>query len=309
MIVPLYNKELEVSRSIQSVLAQTFAHFEVIVVNDGSTDGGLEIVWSFDDPRLRVIDQVNAGVSAARNRGIAEAKADLIAFLDADDEWVPDFLETIIRLRDKFPLCEVFATNYIYCRANNYRCPTIIRGLPQGFTEGILTDYFTIASQSDPPLCASAVAVTRKAIQFAGGFPIGVTSGEDLLTWAKLAVRYDIAYTVAPKAHFWEPIELSDRQGRVPDEPDFVGEELEVLLTAYADHKSKGLKEYIALWHRMRSSIFMQLGKRWGALKEIQKAVHFSGLNKKLFFYAIGSLLPNRFAVGLMKFIKRKYKR
>jgi hypothetical protein len=109
-----------------------------------------------------------------------------------------------------------------------------------------------------------------------------------------------------PKAYFWEPVELSDRQGRVPDEPDIVGQELEVLLTTYSDYKRKGLKDYIALWHRMRSSIFIQLGRRWNALEEIQKALYFSGINRKLLFYMLGAILPNKFAVNLMKFIKRK---
>ncbi len=306
VVMPLYNKENEVKRAVESVLSQTIADFELIVINDGSTDKGPTVVRSINDPRIRVIDQLNTGVSAARNKGVAEAQTDLIAFLDADDEWETDFLGTIIRLRDKFPSCEVFATNYYFCRANNYKRPTIIRGLPKEFKEGILTDYFGIASQSDPLLWSSAVAVARRAIEKVGGFPLRITAGEDLLTWARLAVRYEIAYTMEPKAYFWEPVELSDRQGRVPDDPDIVGQELEVLLTTYSDYKRKGLNDYIAFWHRMRSSIFIRLGKRWNALEEIQKALYFSGINGKLFFYMLGAILPNKFAVNLMKFIKRK---
>jgi glycosyltransferase involved in cell wall biosynthesis len=306
IVIPLYNKEPEVVRSIKSLFAQSFTDFEVVVVNDGSTDKGPETVKSFKDPRIRIINQANAGVSAARNRGIAEAQTNLIAFLDADDEWDPDFLETILRLWGKFPLCDVFATNYSYCRANNYRRPTIIRGLPNEFREGILTDYFKIASQSDPPISTSAVAVTRKALQAVGGFPIGVTSGEDLLTWAKLAVRCDIAYTIASKTYFWEPIELFDRRGRFPDEPDIVGQELKLLLNTHTGERSKGLKEYVALWHKMRASIYIRLGRRWSALEEIQKATYFSGLNGKLFLYALGTLLPNKLVVNLIKFIKSK---
>jgi glycosyltransferase involved in cell wall biosynthesis len=302
VVMPLYNKEHEVTRAIKSVLSQTFTDFELIVINDGSTDEGPDIVRSFNDSRIKVVDQPNAGVSAARNKGITEASADLIAFLDADDEWEPDFLETIIRLRDKFASCAVFATNYFFCRSKEYRRPTIIRGLPPGFKEGILTDYFVIAARSDPPLWSSAVAVEKKAIEIVGGFPVGVVAGEDLLTWARLAAKYDIAFSIEPKAYHWEPVELSDRPGRVPNRPDIVGEELELLLRTCTAHKSKGLNDYVALWHRMRASIYIRLGRRWSALKEIQKAAYFSGVNLKLFAYSILAVLPKRLFINLLKF-------
>ena len=91
VVIPLYNKEVYIKNTLNSVLAQTIKDFEIIVVNDGSTDKSAEVVKSLSDPRIRLINQVNAGVSVARNRGINEAKADLIAFLDGDDEWKTKF--------------------------------------------------------------------------------------------------------------------------------------------------------------------------------------------------------------------------
>ena len=305
VIIPLFNKEKEVLRSVNSVLMQTFADFEVVVIKDGSTDKGSNIVNSINDDRIRVIDQPNAGVSAARNRGIDEAKADLIAFLDADDEWGLDFLEIIIRLRKKFPSCEVFATNYSFRRENNYIRPTIIRGLPQGFKEGILKDYFMVATKSDPPLWASALAVTKKALEVIGGFPVGVVAGEDLLTWARLATKYDISYLIEPKAYHWEPVEFSGRPGRLFNVPDIVGQELEVLLKTSNSEKNRGLRDYIALWHRMRASTYLRLGQRRSAIEEIQKAVFFSGFNLKLIMYGALSFLPHSLAIGLLRFRKR----
>ena len=93
IIIPLYNKEQFVQRTLDSILSQTYQDFEVIVVNDGSTDDGPSVVARCDDPRIRLIHQQNAGPGAARNRGVAEAKGPLTAFLDADDEWMPRFLD------------------------------------------------------------------------------------------------------------------------------------------------------------------------------------------------------------------------
>jgi len=302
IVIPLFNKEREVQRAIQSVLNQSISDFEVIVVNDGSTDKGPEIVRDINDLRISVINQANAGVSAARNTGIKEARADLIAFLDADDEWEPDFLETILGLEREFPDCSVFATSYFLVNQDGVRRPAVIRGLPKDFQKGVLKDYFIIAAKSDPPLWTSATAVKKTAISSVGGFPVGIMSGEDLLTWARLAVKYDIAYSVEPKAFFWKPLHLSDRPGRVPDEADIVGKELKELLTICKAENCESLRDYIALWHKMRASIYLRLGKRLSALNEIKNAIYFSGLNLKLFMYSIGIFFPKKIIIDIMKF-------
>jgi len=103
VIIPLYNKESHIQRAIKSVLAQTYPHFELIIVDDGSTDGSFETASDIQDARIRIIRQENRGVSAARNRGVAEAKYDWVAFLDGDDEWLPDFLMQMYKLCNDFP--------------------------------------------------------------------------------------------------------------------------------------------------------------------------------------------------------------
>lgn len=279
-------------RAINSVFAQSVRDYELIIINDGSTDKGPDSVRTVSSPNIRLIDQPNSGVSAARNRGIREAKADLIVFLDADDEWTPDFLETIVRLQKTFTSCSVYATAYLFCRHGGFRYNPIVR-LPDNFEEGILEDYFSIAFQSDPPLWTSAVAVSREAIQSVGGFPAGVTSGEDLLTWARLASKFNIAYSKHRGAFHFNPLQVSERPGRIPQQPDFVGAELANLLQTGEPSKIKGLKKYIALWHRMRAVTYLHLGEKRKAIEEIRKALDYSFDLKLLVLFAL-SLLPSR---------------
>jgi glycosyltransferase involved in cell wall biosynthesis len=301
VVMPLYNKAIEVIRAIDSVLKQTVSDFELIVVNDGSTDKGPEIVKSINDSRIRIIDQKNAGVSVARNRGICEAQSDLIAFLDADDEWKVSFLETILNLKEKFPACNVFATNYLYREVNGaFRLP-IIRGLPSHPWEGILDDYFAVAIKSDPPIWTSAVAVIKGAIRSVGMFPVGVTSGEDLLTWAKLAVYNDIAYSTKPESVFWLRAPRTGMPTRLPDEDDPVGRTLESLLTTVSSDDKKAFKQYIDLWHRMRASMYLRLGMRKEASLEVRNMSRFAYKDIKFYTYSVIVHLPSSISNVLMK--------
>src|SRR3546814_1127294 len=104
VIIPLFNKGKHIESTLESVQAQTFEDFEVIVVDDGSTDSGPDVVRKFASARIRMITQANAGVSAARNRGVSEAKGENIAFLDADDIWTPQHLSELNRLIDAYPM-------------------------------------------------------------------------------------------------------------------------------------------------------------------------------------------------------------
>lgn len=113
VIIPLYNKESCIRRTLNSVLSQTFTNFEIIVVDDGSTDKSFEIVSEYKkDSRLRIIQQENSGPGAARNKGIDASKCKYLAFLDADDEWLAEYLEKSKNILEKYPECDVCANSY-----------------------------------------------------------------------------------------------------------------------------------------------------------------------------------------------------
>ena len=305
VVIPLYNKGALVERTIRSVLAQSVQDFEIIVVNDGSTDDGPDVVNAIDDPRIRLVHQENAGVSAARNRGIEEAKSDLVAFLDADDEWMPEFLSTILRLQRQYPQCDVFATGYVFRYDDGQERKPGIRVASSEDWEGVIDDYFDVARQGAPPLCSSAVAVERDAIMDIGGFPVGVRSGEDLLTWARLAARCQIAYAAVPQSVF----QLGSYENRAvlrrsPEADDVVGPEL-MALRGLPMVRWCSLRKYLALWHKMRASCFLLAGDRKAARTECVKAIGYSIFERKIYAYLALTLLPYRLGRELLSLAVR----
>lgn len=193
VVIPLYNKEPHIQRTIDSVLIQNFQDFEIIIVDDGSTDRGIEVVKSFTSPKIRLIQQENAGVSAARNRGIKEARADLIAFLDADDEWIPGFLETVLRLREKHPQAGAYATAYRNEFSNEKELKYC--GYQMGQSEGLLPSYFKTAVMSNEIVCSSTIAIPKHIFAEVGEFAIGVDWGEDTDMWGRIALKYPVAFS------------------------------------------------------------------------------------------------------------------
>jgi len=196
VVIPLYNNGPYIARALNSVLAQTFQNFEVIVVDDGSTDGGGEVVCGFDDPKIRLIQQKNLGVSAARNRGIEVARGELIAFLDADDEWLPSFLSKIIDLSDKYFDVGVYATAVGIVELKEVKYHQF-HSFPSTCWEGIVPNYFRSLVNGDPLICSSSVAVPKDILLEMNCFKVGARWGEDQDLWGRIALKYPIAFTTS----------------------------------------------------------------------------------------------------------------
>ena len=195
VVIPLYNKASYISRAISSVLVQTIQDFEIIVVDDGSTDNGAEVVTRFSDKRIRLIQQRNKGVSGARNVGIKKSSGQLIAFLDADDEWDPHFLENIFKLRVQHPNAGLYATAYKITDTQGKEVIPTFKEIATPPWEGIIKSYFRSAAMGAPPVTASSCCIPKHILNEVGGFTEGKRMGEDLDLWGRIAIRYPVAFT------------------------------------------------------------------------------------------------------------------
>lgn len=212
IIVPLYNKVPYVKKALESICAQTFMDFECIVVDDGSTDGSLDVIQEVksQEPRaksVRIIRQPNSGVAAARNNGVKASHGEYVCFLDADDWWEPEFLAEIDRLIMEYPDAGIYCTNYIYYKpGKTHVALNLERGYidyPKAYYEG-----------SSMPVWTGATCMPRKVFDEMGGFPLGIKLGEDFLLWAKTAIKYKVAFCEKPLAYYNNDVPASLRATR-----------------------------------------------------------------------------------------------
>jgi len=194
VIIPLYNKEAHIARALNSVITQTFDDFEIIIIDDKSNDDGPAVVRNFQDPRIIFVEQDHWGVSFTRNHGIALSKSDFIAFLDADDEWMPRHLETLLRLRTKFPDAGIYTTAYQWLSKTRNATFQPYRVIPKPPFEGLLPNYFEAGALGRPPVVTSVAGISKKILLEAGMFEVGISMGEDLDLFARIALNYPVAF-------------------------------------------------------------------------------------------------------------------
>jgi len=179
VIIPLYNKEHYIKDTIKSVLSQTYTNWEAIIIDDGSTDESAQITQSFCDSRIRFFRQTNQGVSKTRNRGIELSLGDYIAFLDADDKWKPNYLETMLKLTEEYPDYSVF------CSAHDGH---YIHSLPIGVS--IIKDHCKFPFI----FWTGCMFIKRSVFKEIGGFREGIQLGEDRDMWLRIACKYPTIY-------------------------------------------------------------------------------------------------------------------
>ena len=193
VVIPLYNKENFIENTIQSLLNQTFSDFEVLVVNDCSTDTSEQLVARFDDPRINIIQHsVNKGLSASRNTGIKLANANYIAFLDADDLWKPSFLEKIDVLINQYPEASLFATKYEVLHKKN-RIVTHDFKLKNFTKHGIIKNFFE-SNLNQSIYYPSCLCVKKMVFEDVGYYNEEVNYSEDVDFNLRAHATYKLAY-------------------------------------------------------------------------------------------------------------------
>jgi len=200
VVIPLYNKEKTIARTLHSILAQTYQDFEVFVVDDGSEDRGPDIVKSFGDHRVHLISQSNAGESSARNLGINRASRPYVALLDADDEWRPEYLARICRLIEDFPAAEVYATAYYMAWPNGQI--ESLSNAPRSPWRGYL-NYFRSSSRGASVIHSSAITIKKSITTRTGLFSESLKIGADVEFWCRLQLAAQIAYDATPSTIYY----------------------------------------------------------------------------------------------------------
>jgi len=204
VVIPLYNKQLSIKSTIQSVLNQTYKDFEIIIVDDGSTDDSAKVVESISDNRVHIVSQSNQGVSAARNRGINKASNEWIAFLDGDDLWKENHLEEVNKMMSLFPDEKIYVTSFEYSdKREVFKCPRQTYNFK-------IENYFKEAIQ-ETLICTSIVVINKDCFEKVGGFNIELDRGEDTDLWVRLARNYNIIKSSTVTATY--RIEAENRTG------------------------------------------------------------------------------------------------
>jgi glycosyltransferase involved in cell wall biosynthesis len=211
VVIPLYNKEATIGRSIKSILQQSFQDCEIVLVDDGSTDNSKSVSTGFNDPRIALYSQANAGPGAARNAGVAHARGDFIAFLDADDEWLPDHLASAVSALQAEPDCAAYLCGYDSGSFRKHRPNKILQlGKPKGPASPPIDSEGIDLKRHVDAMHSSCVVVRKDVFAALGGFfgEDGCRYGEDSWFYARLLFGHRIFWN--PEEHTQFHVEDSD---------------------------------------------------------------------------------------------------
>lgn len=292
VIIPLYRKRDTIGAALSSVLAQTLAPLEIIVVDDGSDDGSAEIVESFTSPMIRLLRQSNAGVSAARNRAMREAAGEWVALLDADDEWMPQYLQHVSRAIHEFPQCRAFGSGF-FVRDQKGR---VVPGRTPDRRGPV--DFFA-ESMSRYVLIPSAALLHRQTALECGGFPEGMKLGEDQYLWTLMARRASVGFLPERLVIYSRGAQNNSAATYTPEKSDYSLEQL------YGPQYSDISNEYVA---RVALGKALVISTRGGTAEARRTARFFAGTRQNRFALAklrILNALPASWRPAAMRLYNR----
>jgi glycosyltransferase involved in cell wall biosynthesis len=308
VIMPLYNKAPYVEKAIRSVLEQTYPHYELIVINDGSTDNSAEIAEKLLEgvTNTKFINQQNLGVATTRNNGVVIAKGQYVCFLDADDWWDVSFLQEMSQFIKEYPEAGIWGTNYWYVKRGMTRVG--VRS-----ETGYINYPFVYKSQTSMPLWTGAVSMSKVTFLKYGGFPVGIKLGEDFLLWTKIALAHKVAFLNKTVSYYNNDVPATMRATRNLHKPEqhmlFMMSELE---EAVANNNISNKEDWSALldWLRVNGLLEYWLCDEYRErakheLAKVDWSKQPSSI-KKIYAKPIWFLRAKRSLFTMLSFIKQK---
>jgi len=289
IIIPLYNKENYIESTLKSAFSQTFQDFEIIIVNDGSTDTSEVIVSSIQDAKIKMYSIENHGVSFARNYGIENSRANHVVFLDADDQWYAHHLEDLKKLITQFPDCGLYAKGYESVFYNKSVFKPKYLDIEDNYF-GIVDDYFH-NSQINAIAWTSAIAIPRMILDKYGLFDTALKSGQDTDLWVRIALKERVAFnsTISAKKIMTATENHLSKSSHVSDR-------INILNRFTKDEKNNAsFKKFMDL-NRFSIAIERKINGDHENFKKIIKDINYENLNFK-------QKLLVRFPKFLLKFI------
>lgn len=270
VIIPVFNKEKFVAKTINSVLSQTFADFEIIIVNDGSNDKSEAEILAITDQRIRYFSKENKGVAKARNFGLEKASADYICFLDADDYWHPGFLETLNQYIQKLPNEKVFATA-IEIETNKKTVPAQYSFAKKNDFE--ILNFFE-ASQKEAILWTSAVCIHKEVFEKCGTFDEQLKISEDTDLWIRIGLRYQVVF-------IWQILSryVFDEKS-ISRSLNYIFEDAFFEKYAAEEKQNPALKKYMDL-NRFSAIIKHNINGNWKSSMELASEINLKNLSLK----------------------------
>lgn len=296
VIIPLYNKETHIEEAIKSVLNQSFEDFEIIIIDDGSTDGSLEEVKKIKDSRIIIFNQNNQGLSSARNSGIKIARANFIAFLDADDLWLPHHLNQLCNLINSYPDNGIYCIGYTQQKSNTIFHRAHFNDLPKNF-KGVVPNFFKHSLQN----CIawiSSVCIPMKIFKDVGYFDCEIFSEQDTDLYIRIALKYNVVLDNTTFSSIYN----RTTEGNLSNYN--LKKNIPKLFYTYKNEEQTNiyLKKFID-YNRFAFAIGFKLASKEELVKKLIKEIDFKNLN---FWQKTLIRLPAIFIV-LLSYIKNNF--
>ncbi len=274
VIIPLYNKEHYIKNTLETVLQQTFEDFEIVIVNDGSTDNSVGIVERFSSEKIKLFHQDNLGASKARNNGATYAEGKYLAFLDADDKWTSNHLECLKESISAYPNAGLYANNYLIKHSKTFTAPAQLNIEFNTNAPVLLEDFFK-ASLKDTIVWTSATGMKKTVFQEFGMFNPIYLSSQDLDLWIRVALKKPVVFH--PKVTMIYNKSIDNSLGKFED-----NDARYTLFNSFSNYEKHNiyLKKYLDI-KRYGLALRTKINGEFKIYKDTKKNIDFKNLSFK----------------------------